>query len=444
MKRIIIGAALVPLICVCVRSASAQNQTSDSQALTAARTALEQQLQVIEQEIQQDQQQLTKVQSQKNTLANKIRQLKIQQAALVLKIQQASLSIDQTTVQIFQTKNQIDQYQAQITASRKNLADTINQLWRSQPPSLLNVLLTASSFSDFYGQAKALETVSSGLNAILQTLQVQELAWQAGQQALDDESRSEQNYFSLISLQKSALSQNINDQNGLLQQTKGKEANYQKLIQTNSAQADAIRGRIYSLIGTTQQITFGQAVTIAQWASSQTGVRAAFLLAILTQESNLGKNVGTCNRAGDPPSKSWKVVMKPDRDQAPFLQITQELGLNPNTTPVSCPMKDKNGNQLGWGGALGPAQFIPSTWMGYRGAVSAVIGKAANPWDIRDAFLAAAIKLKAGGAGSVSGEWAAAMYYFSGSTNPAYSFYGDNVVATAAKYQDDINQLGNQ
>lgn len=444
MKRIIIGAALVPLICVCVRSASAQNQTSDSQALTAARTALEQQLQVIEQEIQQDQQQLTKVQSQKNTLANKIRQLKIQQAALVLKIQQASLSIDQTTVQIFQTKNQIDQYQAQITASRKNLADTINQLWRSQPPSLLNVLLTASSFSDFYGQAKALETVSSGLNAILQTLQVQELAWQAGQQALDDESRSEQNYFSLISLQKSALSQNINDQNGLLQQTKGKEANYQKLIQTNSAQADAIRGRIYSLIGTTQQITFGQAVTIAQWASSQTGVRAAFLLAILTQESNLGKNVGTCNRAGDPPSKSWKVVMKPDRDQAPFLQITQELGLNPNTTPVSCPMKDKNGNQLGWGGALGPAQFIPSTWMGYRGAVSAVIGKAANPWDIRDAFLAAAIKLKAGGAGSVSGEWAAAMYYFSGSTNPAYSFYGDNVVAMAAKYQDDINQLGNQ
>ena len=31
-------------------------------------------------------------------------------------------------------------------------------------------------------------------------------------------------------------------------------------------------------------------------------MRPAFLLAILTQESDLGKNVGTCNRAGDPPS----------------------------------------------------------------------------------------------------------------------------------------------
>jgi len=33
------------------------------------------------------------------------------------------------------------------------------------------------------------------------------------------------------------------------------------------------------------------------------------------------------------------------------------------------------------------------------------------------------------------------MKYFCGSTNPAYSFYGDNVMATAAKYQADIDKL---
>ncbi|MEO8065807.1 MAG: hypothetical protein ABI643_03060, partial [Candidatus Doudnabacteria bacterium] len=175
--------------------------------------------------------------------------------------------------------------------------------------------------------------------------------------------------------------------------------------------------------------------------SGQTGVRAAFLLAILTQESNLGKNVGTCNRPGDPPEKSYKVVMKPDRDIPPFIQITQDLGMDPNTTPVSCPQKNKNGSQLGWGGAMGPAQFIPSTWMGYKDKVTALTGKMSNPWDIRDAFLASAIKLKAGGAGSVTGEWAAAMRYFSGGTNTKYRFYGDNVVATANKYQADIDNL---
>ncbi|PIT90437.1 MAG: hypothetical protein COU22_02190, partial [Candidatus Komeilibacteria bacterium CG10_big_fil_rev_8_21_14_0_10_41_13] len=164
----------------------------------------------------------------------------------------------------------------------------------------------------------------------------------------------------------------------------------------------------------------------------------AFLLAILTQESNLGRNVGTCNRPGDPPEKSWKVIMKPTRDQEPFKQITEELGMNPDITPVSCPMF-RNGEQLGWGGAMGPAQFIPSTWIAYKGKVAAITGSLANPWDIRDAFLAAALLLKDNGA--LNSEWAAAMRYFSGSTNPAYSFYGDNVVATTEKYQEDIDAL---
>lgn len=133
--------------------------------------------------------------------------------------------------------------------------------------------------------------------------------------------------------------------------------------------------------------------------------------------------------------------MKPTRDHEPFLTITKELGMDPDITPVSCPMRDKNGNQIGWGGAMGPAQFIPSTWMGYKSKIENITGKTANPWDIRDAFIASAIKLAADGATSKSGEWTAAMKYFSGSTNIKYRFYGDNVVATADKYQADIDAL---
>jgi hypothetical protein len=54
---------------------------------------------------------------------------------------------------------------------------------------------------------------------------------------------------------------------------------------------------MYELLGGGKQIDFGEAVTIAKWVSGQvSGVEPAFLLAILTQESSLGKNVGTCNR----------------------------------------------------------------------------------------------------------------------------------------------------
>ena len=149
--------------------------------------------------------------------------------------------------------------------------------------------------------------------------------------------------------------------------------------------------------------------------------------------ANYVKNGKSCTGADTPCSYR--------DDQSAFQSITQELGMNPDITPVSCPMSDGKGNRIGFGGAMGPAQFIPTTWLGYRGKVTAITGKSANPWDIRDAFLASAIKLKADGAGSVSGEWSAAMKYFSGSTNKAYRFYGDNVVKMAKEYQQDINDL---
>lgn len=84
------------------------------------------------------------------------------------------------------------------------------------------------------------------------------------------------------------------------------------------------------------------------------------MLAVLTQESNLGQNVGTCNRPTDPPNRHYTKIMHPTRDQHHFVTITKELGMDPNSTPVSCPMFE-SGQQFGWGGAMGPAQFIPST-----------------------------------------------------------------------------------
>ena len=283
--------------------------------------------------------------------------------------------------------------------------------------------------------------ISAGLSDVLASLKMEEQDLQQNQQDLADEKNQQVQLLSIASLQNNQLGQNLDEQNTLLKKVNGQEKNYQASLKQSTAEEAAIKGRIYSLSGVSTQINFGEAVSIAQWASKQTGVRPAMLLAILAQESSLGKNVGTCNRAGDASGKSWKVIMNPTRDQPKFLIITKELGLNPDTTPVSCPMRDKTGRQIGWGGAMGPAQFIPSTWMGYRDRVSAVTGKPANPWDIRDAFLAAGIKLAADGGAAKNGEWSAAMRYFSGSTNPKYSFYGDSVVARAEAYQEDINKL---
>ena len=415
--------------------------TSDS---AAAQAQLQQQLQQIEDQIQGLQQQLAQTQAQKNTLANKIKQLKKQQAVLGLQIQATNLQVSQLGDQITGTQDSIAQNDAKVLDLQNQIAAVLRAINQNDSYPFLFTLVSQQKLSDVFGAYEDYAQVSRGLDSLINQLNSANDQLSVQKQNLSDQQQAAQNLLSIKILQQGQLAGSVNDQNTLLTQTKGREADYQATLQGTQAQAAAIRSRLYQLLGVSSQITFGQAVTIAQWAKSATGIDPAFLLAILTQESNLGKNVGTCNRPGDPPSKSYTVVMNPARDIPPFLQITQSLGMDSDITPVSCPMHDSKGNQVGWGGAMGPAQFIPSTWMGYKDKVAALTGnKPANPWDIRDAFAAAAIKLTSNGADDTyQGEWNAAMRYFSGSTNVKYRFYGDNVMQTTAKYQSDISALG--
>ena len=415
---------------------------TDVQAIEQEKSQLQQQLQQIEQQIAQYEKDLVGIKGQKSTLQNKIKQLQTQQATLSLKLKETALQVKDMDLQIADTKTVIEKNEARTESLKKEIGETIRQMNTNDRRTLLFVFFSEHTLFDALSEVEQMTNVSSGLNVLIDQLKKTHEDLTAQKQRLDAEQDHIQNLLSLQMLQQQALTGSVSEHSTLLKQTKGKEKNYQTQLSDTKKLAAQIKTRLYQLLDVGKQITFGQAVEIATWVSAQTGVRASFLLAILTQESSLGRNVGTCNRPGDPPSKSWKVIMKPTRDQEPFKTITSELGMDPDTTAVSCPMHDKKGNQIGWGGAMGPAQFIPSTWMGYRTKVANITGKTANPWDIRDAFIASAVKLAADGAKTKSGEWAAAMKYFSGSTNVRFRFYGDQVVAQAEAYQDDIDAMG--
>ncbi|MFA6322465.1 MAG: hypothetical protein WCX71_03220 [Candidatus Buchananbacteria bacterium] len=411
--------------------------------IASTRQQLEQQLKDIEQQIAQYQKELGTIKGQKNTLNNKIKELQSQQAGLKLQIQATSLQIDDLNGQIKQTQSLIADNTLKTRFLQSQLKDLIQKIYLLDQRTPIFIFLMKNNLAEVFNEIQNYQQLSNELRVIIQ--QVKETGSKLNQasETLNSQWEKSNNLLSIKVLQQQQLQNSVSEQKTILQQTKGKESAYQGMVAESKKQIAAIKSRIYQLFNVGKQITFGQAVEIAAWTSQQTGVPTAFLLAILSQESNLGQNVGTCNRAGDPPEKGWKVIMKPTRDQEPFLAITKELGLDVNTTPVSCPMRDKAGNQVGWGGAMGPAQFIPSTWLGYKNKVSALTGKSpASPWDIRDAFVASALLLKANGAGtSRQSQWNAAMKYFSGSTNSAYSFYGDNVLALADKYQADIDKL---
>jgi len=410
------------------------------------RETLEKELQQLEEQIAEYEQDIKKTKKEQNTFKNKITILRNQIKKLNLQIYQSNKIIGDLSVQILDTSVAIDKTALEIEDTRQQLGAVLQLVYEQDQRTIVEVALIGDTLSDFFDNLMALEALNQRNREVLENIRDLKNYLSSQKEASESEKEEEEHFVKIQTLQKQESQGTKSQQEYLLEVTKGKESTYQKLLSDSQKRAQEIRSRIFELIGVPDAPTFGEALEIAKVISAQTGVRPALLLAVLTQESNIGRNVGQCflrdpNTGEGIYAKSGNIArrtMKPSRDVQPFLQITKELGRDPFNTPVSCPMS------YGWGGAMGPAQFIPSTWMAYRDRLRELTGRAADPWSIKDAFLAAALYLTDYGAAkqTYNGEWRAAMIYFSGSTKLKYRFYGDSVMAIAAQYEEDIKALG--
>jgi membrane-bound lytic murein transglycosylase B len=157
----------------------------------------------------------------------------------------------------------------------------------------------------------------------------------------------------------------------------------------------------------------------AGFAAKATGVRKAFILGMLTVETNLGRYTGGCNYKSSRMNNYRKKVFK---------QIAKETGHNYKKMKVSCPPARYKGT----GGAMGVAQFMSDTWMGYRAKIAAKTGhNPPDPWNLTDGVMAMAIKLANDGATKKSGECRAAMRYLGGS----HHWYCEKVLKFAKQYE---------
>jgi len=407
-------------------------------------SALQTQLKEIERQIAIDQAEIKATQGQAKTLANKIATLTKQRAVLQLQMKQTEVTLVDVENRLQDTQTALSESEQETATLRARMESILRHINVADNKMFLYSVIASKDLSEAIRTVETYGRLTGDLSEAVASSKERTAKLKEQQAEFEQEQEDASHLQVLRGLQQSAIQSSVGEQSSLLKETKGQEAVYAAELGDHKAQAATIRNRIYQLLDTgNTHITFGEAVKIATWVQSATGIEPAFLLSVLTQESNLGSNVGTCNRVGDPPSKHWKVVMKPTRDQEPFVKIMDALGRSPEGTPISCPMHDKSGAQIGWGGGMGPAQFIPSTWIGYDAKISAITGKVADPWDIRDAFIAAAIKLTNDGASSNTdqGEWNAAMRYFSGSTNTQFRFYGDQVMTRTEQYRQDIKDL---
>ena len=359
------------------------------------------------------------------------------------KIKSQITAIGNLSLQINQKSKAINDLEQELEREHASLEQLLKKTNEIDQKGSVYVVLSSQSVSDFYQDLDNFLSIKRSLYASVKKVQQIKSSTENQKEQLKNKQMQAVDAKASLEHQKKQIESSKQEAQKLLSVSQNEQKQIQAITDEQKKKVAVIESKLFSFAGgATKAIPFKDAYEYAKDASKITGVRPAFILAILTQESRLGANVGTCNRAGDPPSKSWTNVMHPTRDQPAFKRITSALGLNPDITPVSCPIPGG-----GWGGAMGPAQFIPSTWEAVQAKVAANLGKSsANPWIAVDAIMASATYLRdRGGIGGEANERNAACRYYSGRAcdgkKPANSFYGNSVMALARTIQADIDYL---
>jgi len=380
-------------------------------------------------------------------------------------IQRKNSLIQNIKTDITDKEQSLDDLNNRLRREKESLEKIIRKRYELGDATLLEVILSNKNISDFYEDAPAFSYVQNSLSnsfEIIDTLKSEifgeKISLEEKQQQED-----EAKYFLQVEQQKIESQKKERDQ--ALDVSQQKEASLATLKQEREKEAASIRNKLFELRDLAGGgISFGDAYAYAKEAGGKTGIRPAFILAILEQESNLGKNVGTCNRNNNEPI--WTEIMPgPLRygnfvangrscsgaaspcswrdDQSIFQELMQKLNRPLVGTPLSCPI-----GGMGWGGAMGPSQFIPATWKDYESRIAASVGVTTpDPWNARHAIHATALYLSNLGAQSqtYAAERDAACKYYSGrgcsDPNVRNAFYGNGVMGRAINIQANIDLI---
>ncbi len=413
----------------------------------ARRVELESQIAAIEAEISSLDKNLVQIRSQKETLKNEVARLDNEIKRAELTIRGLNLSITQTENGIGVKVSNIKQAEVKISKQQVSLSEYMRTIYKSDTLSLIEILIVKKDLGEFFQELSVLGNVQENINKSLDNLKDLKDSLQKEKDDLEQKREEQLSLRALAQIQRQNIVAKKTERNNLLKLTQGQEANYQKLIQVKKQNITAIRNQIQYL--GKSGVTAEDAVKFATLAAKRTGIRTAFLLGLLEVETGRRYEEGIITAGNHTGNGNWKTDLyqcyinlgKPssaEKQKNAFFQITSQLGYNPDDMPVS------RKPSYGCGGAMGPAQFLPSTWLLFDDKVADLTGhNPPDPWKVEDAFTAAALYLADAGATSKTREkeLRAAKAYISGSPNCTQyicNFYSREVLRLAALIEPNL------
>lgn len=459
----------------CINNVNAEGEiTRTKQQVESRRKELRQRLDNIESEIGKKRQVLQQKRKKRVSLQRDIQLLKAKIEKAQLEIKRRNLIIQRLRGEIQSKRAKVDKLSGKLDREKEAVAGLIRKMNKMDDYSLVELVLRKEDFSKFFRRLDSVKTVNEALKSSIKDMKNLRKQTQDQKKELIKKKQEQEELRKVQVLQKRETRRREKQKQELVAIARSKEKKYKNIIEQKQKTAAEIRSELFTLRDSAA-IPFGKALKLTRQASGKTGVKPAFVLGILAEESKIGEYMGT---------GTWKEDMKPTRDKPVFKAMAREIGFDPDEMPVS------KAPSYGWGGAMGPAQFIPSTWVCYGGFINTRTGDCnnksrslswkefwqgpwdyrasedkirqlvgdndpSNPWNPKDAIMASAILLKNNGAAkSASGcrttsspEECAALRYFAGWGNaddPSYAFYGNEVMELTKKYQKQINVLENE
>lgn len=404
------------------------------------RISLQKNLDQLEQEAQQLDTFITQTKQEVQNLASTKKILDAEAKRRAIEIRKLTLSLNNISAEISKKKSGIVDLSRKIDKSRQGLSASILLLRDYDEENSLMILLKHSNISSFFHSVDAIDKVQTNIQVSLKNFRNDRESLEREQQDFQDFEEEQEGLKALQEVERQVLTQKQREKQELLRLTKGKEALFQQLLKSKQRDIASLKTQLFYLEKT--GITAETALQMADLVAKRSGIRTAFLLALLEVETgkqfedgviSVGTNLGTGNWRRDL-YQCYINLKKPktaESEKNAFMKITSNLGLSPDSMPVS---RKPN---YGCGGAMGPAQFLPTTWLRYADEVAQLTGhNPPNPWNPEDAFQAAAVFLAKAGADSqtTSGEIAAAKTYLSGNPSCKKSIckhYSNRIVALA-------------
>lgn len=365
---------------------------------------------------------------------------------------QKSLDVTDQDIKLIQyelseTKQYINTLEQTIRAQKLLIKEYVSSLYTKKDISLFEFILSQEQVSDLLGSIQQTGVMQDSITESITLISAKEKEVVAEKQHLFDKEEELMALKQSQERQKSLLQQTQEDKETLLAQTKGQQSEYEALLKQSFATKQNLLNSIRILGGGTDgrpgAISLEEAYDLASANATRLGnkIRPEYLVGVMKIESGLGGNVGRSfykdSLSGCAAREGNTTKLNFTKEEQAFEKITSSLGI-PLTQPVSgCPYP----KYIGTGGAMGPSQIMPATWLGYEDKLRTLKGGVAvNPWNMEDAMLAMGMVLlgKVGNqaiAGNEELEIRAALCYLGG-CNVKNMWYAESVLREASRTKE--------